>query len=103
MSTLRTGTSAGGARSPAETGARAIRSVSLEGELTLIPQTTETHLDCLVLDHYTSRQRNVAAILAARLGVTADIFGEHRVGRVRITVELLAPPTTPERSTVLAR
>jgi hypothetical protein len=77
--------------------------VSLEGELTLIPQTTETHLDCLVLDHYTSRERNVAGVVASRLGVSSDIFGEHRVGRVRITVELLAPPTTVARSSVLAR
>ena len=77
--------------------------MSLEGELTLIPQTTETHLDCLVLDHYTSRERNVAGVVASRLGVSADIFCEHRVGRVRITVELLAPPTTAGRSIVLAR
>lgn len=103
MSALSTGPSADGASSPARGRHRAIRSVSLEGELTLIPQTTETHLDCLVLDHYTSRQRNVAVVLASRLGVTSDIFGEQRVGRVRITVELLAPPTTVGRSTVLAR
>ena len=103
MSTLSTDSSADGASSPARAGPRPIRSVSLEGELTLIPQTTETHLDCLVLDHYTSRQRNVAVVLASHLGVTSDIFGEHRVGRVRITVELLAPPTTVGRSTVLAR
>ena len=89
--------------STSATPVRALRSVSLEGELTLIPQTTETHLDCLVLDHYTSRERNVAGVLASRLGVSPDIFGEHRVGRVRITVELLAPPTITGRSTVLAR
>jgi hypothetical protein len=47
MSTRSTGPSADGARSPAGARARVIRSVSLEGELTLIPQTTETHLDCL--------------------------------------------------------
>jgi hypothetical protein len=103
MSTLSTGPSTDGAGSPARAEPRAIRSVSLEGELTLIPQTTETHLDCLVLDHYTSRQRNLADVLASRLGVTSDIFGEHRVGRVRITVELLAPATIVERSIVLAR
>jgi hypothetical protein len=73
--------------------------VSLEGELTLIPQTTETHLDCLVLDHCTPRERNVAGLLASRLGVVPDILGEHRVGRVRITVELLAPPAPLGRST----
>jgi hypothetical protein len=103
VSTVNTGPAAAGGRSPAGARARVIRSVSLEGELTLIPQTTETHLDCLVLDHYTSRQRNVAGVLASRLGVSPDIFGEHRVGRVRITVELLAPPTIVGRSTVLAR
>lgn len=77
--------------------------MSLEGELTLIPQTTEAHLDCLVLDHFTPRERNVAAVLASRLGVSSDVFGEHRVGRVRITVELLAPPTSVGRSTIFAR
>jgi hypothetical protein len=74
--------------STSETRAPALRSVSL---------------DCLVLDHYTSRERNVAGVLASRLGVSPDIFGEHRVGRVRITVELLAPPTMAGRSIVLAR
>jgi hypothetical protein len=103
MGTRSTSPSTDGASSPARAGPPVIRSVSLEGELTLIPQTTETHLDCLVLDHYTSRQRNVAVVLASRLGVTSDIFGEHRVGRVRITVELLAPPTIVGRSTILAR
>ena len=103
MSTVSRRPSADGASSPARTGPPAIRSVSLEGELTLIPQTTESHLDCLVLDHYTSRQRNVATLLASHLGVSPDVFGEHRVGRVRITVELLGPPTTVGRSTIFAR
>jgi hypothetical protein len=103
MSTLSAGTSADGVPSPAGAREGAIRSVSLEGELTLTPQTTETHLDCLVLDQYTAGERNVAAVLAATLGVGEDMFGEHRVGRVRITVELLAPPPAPGRWTVLAR
>jgi hypothetical protein len=65
--------------------------ITLEGDLTLIPQTTATHLECLVLDHFTPEQRNVADVLAAHLGAVYDGFGEHRVGQVRIAVTVLEP------------
>ena len=55
------------------------RTMTLKGDLTLIPQTTETHLECLVLDHFTPDERNVADLLAAHLGAVYDGFGEHRV------------------------
>jgi hypothetical protein len=67
-----------------------MRPLSVEGDLTLVPQTTATHLECLVLDHMTSRERNVADLVAAHLGAAPDGFGDHRVGRVRITIEPLA-------------
>ena len=67
------------------------RTMTLEGDLTLIPQTTKTHLECLVLDHFTPDERNVADLLAAHLGAVYDGFGEHRVGRVRIAVTVLEP------------
>jgi hypothetical protein len=66
-----------------------MRPFSVEGDLTLIPKQSRAFAECLVLDHFTPHERHLADLVGGYFAVHADGFGEHHLGRVRITVELL--------------
>ncbi len=66
-----------------------MRPFSVTGDLTLIPKTSRAFAPCLVLDHFSHQERHLADLVGGYFAVQADGYGEHHVGRVRITVELL--------------
>ena len=62
------------------------RSLQLEGDLVILSGEGR-----LILGYFEAGQRDVADAVRDGLGFTDEAFGVGRVGRVRITVERLAP------------